>query len=553
MTNKDIARAFRQLADLMELHGENPYKVRSYQNAYLTLRRLDKPLSEMSDAEIGALKGVGKAIAAKIRELLDTGRLETLEKYRSLTPPGVQELLEVKGIGPKKVRTLWQELGVESPGELLYACNENRLVELKGFGPKTQEELRRKLEYFERSRNKFRYADVEAAGLALLQGIEQSLEGGRVSWAGELRRRCNVVKVLDFVVAGADLEHVAAALNLETPAVEDGVLRGVSPQGFPVRVVGCGLEEFGSKLFLHTAGKEFLDAFLAAAPETDFRRLPDEQAVFERAGLPFIAPELRDKAWAVQRALRGDLPRLLEEKDIRGVVHCHSTYSDGMHSLRQMATHARDRGFEYLVISDHSRSAFYANGLSIERLEKQWAEVEALNAELAPFRIFKGIESDILADGSLDYPDEVLARFDCVIASIHSNLRMDEEKATRRLLNAIENPHTRILGHPTGRLLLARQGYPIDHRRVIDACAANGVAIELNANPYRLDLDWEWIPYALEKGVLISINPDAHSLEGIQDLHFGVLSARKGALDAPNTLNAKNLQDFEAWLQTGKG
>ncbi len=266
--------------------------------------------------------------------------------------------------------------------------------------------------------------------------------------------------------------------------------------------------------------------------------------MFERAGLPYLAPELRSAPDALSRAI----PELLDEEDIRGVVHAHSTYSDGLHALQEMAESARNAGFAYLVITDHSKSAFYANGLSIERVLAQMAEIEALNAAMAPFRIFKGIESDILADGSLDYPEEILAQFEVVIASVHSNLKMDEAKATARIIRAIENPHTRILGHPTGRLLLSRPGYPLDHRAVIDACAANGVAIELNANPYRLDLDWAWIPYAIEKQVWISINPDAHSREGIRDIHFGVLAARKGGLEKSRCLNAMDLESFAEWV-----
>jgi len=244
------------------------------------------------------------------------------------------------------------------------------------------------------------------------------------------------------------------------------------------------------------------------------------------------------------------IPTLIEETDIKGVVHTHSTYSDGLNTLKEMAEYTKAQGFEYLVMSDHSKSAFYANGLQPERVLMQMEEIDALNQQLAPFRIFKGIESDILNDGSLDYPEDILSKFEVIIASVHSNLRMDEAKATQRIIKAVENPHTRILGHPTGRLLLSRQGYPLDHQKVIDACAANGVVIELNASPYRLDLDWSWIPYALEKGVMISINPDAHSKQGIHDIHFGVLSARKGALSAEYCLNAKGVNDFVTWIES---
>ncbi len=313
--------------------------------------------------------------------------------------------------------------------------------------------------------------------------------------------------------------------------------------GFPVTFHRCSRENFGSKQFRHTGSADFLKAFVGRFKNVDFTGLPEEEDVFAKAGVTWLPPELRESERALELMDAG-IPQLITEADIRGVVHSHSTYSDGIHTLREMAEASRDRGYGYLVISDHSQAAFYANGLSPERVREQWAEIDVLNAELAPFRIVKGIECDILSDGSLDYDAELLAGFEVVIASVHSNLNMDEERATSRLLTAIANPRTDILGHPTGRLLLSREGYPIDHAAVIDACAEHGVAIELNANPYRLDLDWTWLPYARERGVLISVNPDAHATGGIDDIHFGVLAARKGELTAAGCLNALPLDRF---------
>ena len=291
-----------------------------------------------------------------------------------------------------------------------------------------------------------------------------------------------------------------------------------------------------------------MEAFIAHHEGVDFKALAEEENVFEKANLPFIAPELREQDWGFELAKNNQLPALIELEDIKGVVHNHSTYSDGINSLQEMAEATRDAGYEYLVMSDHSKAAFYANGLKEDRLYQQWAEIDALNTQMAPFKIFKSIESDILNDGSLDYPEAILKQFDLIIASVHTNLRMDEEKATQRIITAVENPYTTILGHPTGRLLLSRKGYPIDHKKVIDACAANGVSIELNANPYRLDIDWTWIPYAREKGVLISINPDAHNVQGIHDIKYGVFAARKGGLTKEGCLNAKGLAEFSTFL-----
>ena len=264
--------------------------------------------------------------------------------------------------------------------------------------------------------------------------------------------------------------------------------------------------------------------------------------------LQYIVPELREGLQEAELAREGKLPELIQFSDLKGVLHNHTTYSDGVHTLKEMADHCKGLGYEYLGICDHSKTAVYANGLSIDRVLEQQLEIDRLNAGYQGFRIFKGIESDILGDGSLDYPEEILKTFDFVVASVHSNLKMSEEKATERLIKAIENPYTTILGHPTGRLLLARPGYPVDHKKIIDACAANRVSIELNAHPYRLDIDWRWIPYCLEKGVAVSVNPDAHHREGFQDMYYGICAARKGMLTRQTCLNAMGLQEFEAYL-----
>lgn len=549
MTNKEIARQFQYLGQIMELHLENPFKIRSYSSAYITLRKLPTPLGEMTDEEIIGLKGIGKNIAAKIRELLTTGELETIKKYEAMTPDGVRDMLQVKGFGPKKIRSIWKDLGVETVGELLYACNENRLVELKGFGQKTQEDLRQKLEYFLRSKGKFLYADMENVALSVLEFLQQKLPEAKVELTGAIRRRCNVVEKIEILIGQDDnISQIVEGQLLTELNFKDNCLHAKTAEGHPVRIYQCKKSEFGSKQFRFTASEEFMTAFLKMNEKVDFRGMENEAGVFEKAALPYLEPELREQPWALDLAAKSNVPNLLEEKDIRGIVHAHSTYSDGLASLREMAEHTKSLGYSYLGITDHSKAAFYANGLKEDRLFEQWAEAEALNTEMAPFRVFKGIESDILNDGSLDYDEEILKQFDFIIASVHSNLRMDEEKATNRILKAVENPYTTILGHPTGRLLLSRQGYPIDHLKIIDACAANGVAVELNANPYRLDLDWTWIPYALEKGVLVSINPDAHSTGGIKDIRYGVLSARKGGLTAETCLTCFDADQFSAYI-----
>lgn len=530
MTNKQIAKAFDQLASLMELHEEDPFRIRSYRNAYMTLRKADRPLAEMSDAEIKAIKGVGPAIAAKIRELLDTGGMQTLQKYLDRTPPGVVEMLGISGFGPGKVRAVWKEMGIESLGELWYACNENRLVAYKGFGPKTQEDLRGKLEFLQKNKGKLRLdLALEGAELAC-RILGERLPGAFVAPVGEARRRCPVVTCIEVLVGhNAD---IAGAFDAETLILErqetTSAYHARLADGIPVIVHRCMAEAFGSRLFELTGSEVFLKAFAGSqAPEWGAMR--DERDVFERFGRAYVAPELRENG---QWATGASMPDLVTDADIQGVVHAHTTWSDGGQTLRAMCEYAQNAGYVCLGVTDHSQSAFYANGLKPDRVRAQWEEIEALNAELAPFRIFKGIESDILYDGSLDYKDALLEGFDFVIASVHSQLRMDRDKATARILRAIEHPATTILGHPTGRLLLSREGYELDWDAVFEACARHGVAIELNANPYRLDLDWTLIPRAVAAGVKIAINPDAHSVTGIGDIRYGVMAARKGGLTA---------------------
>ena len=545
MTNKAIAQQFQLLGDLMELHGENPFKIRSYHSAYRNLRQLTTPLAELSAAEREKLPGVGKAISGKIGELLAHGKMQTLERYRSTTPGGVQELLRVKGLGPKKVKVIWKELGAASVGELLYACTENRLIELKGFGAKTQDTIRRKLEYFQQSKDKFHYATLDREAERLVPLLRAALPAARIERTGGLRRGSDVVDHVELLTT-ADLDGAAPWWSelLVRGDTREGWTYARSAENYPVRLRSVAADRFGSAQFADTAAPAFLAAFRARFPDVLATDYAEEAALFAAAGLPTIPPALREGEWGLDLALNDELPELLEAADIRGVVHAHTTASDGVNTLREMAEACIARGYAYLVLTDHSQSAFYAGGLKAPEVRSQWAAVDALNTELAPFRIFKSIESDIKGDGSLDYAEEVLAGFDCVIASVHSHLNMDRAKATQRLLTAIANPHTTILGHPTGRLLLSREGYPLDHRAVIDACAEHGVSIELNANPYRLDLDWSWIPYAVERGVRISVNPDAHSVAGIDDIKYGVVAARKGGLTRAMCLNTLEVDDF---------
>jgi DNA polymerase (family X) len=552
MTNKEIAKVFSDLATIMELHGENTFKIRSYSNAYITLRKLDTPLAEMPRSEIDAIKGVGVKIGDKIIELLKTGSLETYQKYADMTPPGVVEMLHIKGFGSKKVLAVWKELEIETIGELLYACNENRLIELHGFGAKTQEEVRKSAEYYLTTKGKLLYAVAEAEANKVAEWLRKSFAQQQVQVVGELIRLCSIVEHIEILTTTPINEIIAALDGKEFRLIgeKEGTVGVFTANEAKVYIHSCGTNEYGSKLFRYSSSKEYLEGFVKEYQGIDFRNLANEEEVFNKVKLPFIPPALRENPNIIQIAQKQALPNLITLGDIKGVVHTHTTYSDGLNTLKEMADTAQRLGYGYIVITDHSKAAFYAQGLKEDRLQAQWNEIDELNkAFFGGFKILKGIESDILNDGSLDYSDDILKGFDLIIASIHSNLKMNEEKATARLIKAIENPYTHILGHPTGRLLLSRAGYPIDHKKVIEACAANKVSIELNANPYRLDLDWSWIPYAIEKGVKISINPDAHSCSGIQDIRYGVLVANKGMLTKENCLNALDLEGFLNCIQ----
>ncbi|WP_432714409.1 helix-hairpin-helix domain-containing protein [Pedobacter sp.] len=554
MENKTIARTFRLLSQLMELHQVNSFKIKSVANAAFKIDKLPFAIKDKSLQEIEQIDGLGKSMSAKVWELLTVGTIADLQQILLDTPEGVVEMLGIKGIGPKKIVVIWKDLGIENVGELYYACNENRLIEAKGFGLKTQEEIKKVIEFKMAAAGKFLYAQAEHLVNELHADISLWLNNFEnaplVEITGDFRRRCEIVDDITFII-GTDAPEITAEKLYLFESVEFQKQAELSyiaatPFGLEVKLSLVSKADFYLQLLTSTGNEEHVKQVLALAGNGIYTT---EEAIYEKAGLAYIAPELREATNEIALAKANQLPVLIKQDDLKGTLHNHSTYSDGIHTLEQMANYCKnDLGLTYLGICDHSKSAFYANGLKEQRVYAQHQEIEELNLKLAPFKIFKGIESDILYDGSLDYEDEILKTFDFVVASVHSNIKIDEEKATSRLIKAIENPYTTILGHPTGRLLLSRKGYPIDYAKVIDACAANQVVIEINANPLRLDLDWRWHRYALEKGVLLSINPDAHRMEGFHDMHYGTLIARKGGLTAHNCLNAFSLAEITEYF-----
>lgn len=530
MNNKEISSIIGLYAKLAELHGENSFKTKSYSNAAFQINKYPEQVSTFDEADFLRIPGIGSGLVPKLLQLTSTGTFDQLDHYIENTPKGVLEMLRIKGLGAKKLLVVWKEMGIENIGELLYACKENRLKDTKGFGVKTQESIQQQIEFMYANADKFHYAVAHEEANIILEELKALPSCKQVSACGALRRKEIILEKLEFLYCGDKSE-------LEKWAKE----RPQNPDfRFPIGIHQCEAEEFIPELIQRTGNREFLES-----TGFEFKPYDNEEAFFKEKGRPFLPPECRHGR-PYEKEVKPEA--LIQLSDLKGVLHNHSTYSDGLHSLKEMAEFVQENGYEYFAISDHSKAAFYANGLNESEIIQQHREIDSLNQSMAPFKTFKSIEADILNNGDLDYDDATLSSFDFVIASVHSNLKMDKEKAHSRLIKAIENPHTRILGHLTTRLLLAREGYPVDHNYIIDACADNGVAIELNANPYRLDIDWQWIPYCMRKNVLISINPDAHKKEGIFDMEFGTYAARKGLLTKEMCLNAMPLNDFQKWV-----
>jgi DNA polymerase (family 10) len=531
--NDYIAAQFSLLGKVMDIHGENSFKTKSYSIAAFTLEKLPMQLDGLPLEKITAIKGIGDAIGKKILEIQQTGELRLLNEYIHRTPPGVIEMLAIKGLGPKKIATIWKDMEVESVGELLYACQENRLLLFKGFGEKTQQNVREAIEFRLKHAGSHLYGDIEAYALQLDAAFKKALPSEKLALTGDFRRQLEIVTHLQWVTTA---EPATVNALIESLQVGEGVV---------IDMIYTSPAAFTRTLFETSCSGEFLESVRERDAWNDKDTYASEEAIFERVGLPYVHPVRREQRGVIEHGA-------LQPADVKGVIHSHSTWSDGSNSLDEMAAACIAKGYEYLVISDHSKSAFYANGLKEDRIREQHAQIEALNQKLAPFTIFKSIECDILNDGTLDYTAAILQTFDLVITSVHSNLKMSEEKAMGRLLRAIENPYTTILGHMTGRLLLSRPGYPVDHKRIIEACVQHGVAIELNAHPRRLDMDWRWIAYALEQGALISIDPDAHTIEGYDHIRYGVLAAQKAGLKPERNLSSFGLEAFREYLTERK-
>ncbi|MDH7462537.1 helix-hairpin-helix domain-containing protein [Chitinophagaceae bacterium 26-R-25] len=550
LDNYAIADQFSLLSKLMDIHGENSFKSKSYSVAAFNIEKITTPLHEISPDKLFTLKGIGESTGKKIIEILDTGKLLALEDMLLKTPPGILDLLNIKGLGPKKISTIWKEMGIESVGELLYACNENRLTLYKGFGEKTQKSVQENIEFFLRHVGSYLYAQIESYAHQLLAGLANAFGDDLIEITGDFRRQNTIISKLEFVTTKS-IEFIGDFFSQQNFVVEEvnqEMIAVKGPENILLVFYIATKDNFYYKLLETSSAPEFYEALQKENGWAATNKVDSENEIFKSIHFNFVPAYLRDTTAFIERAKQKDFSDIIQVSDIKGIIHNHSNWSDGVNTVEEMAKTCMAQGFEYLVISDHSKTAAYAKGLQEERIREQHLYIDELNAKLHPFKIFKSIESDILNDGSLDYSNEVLATFDLVIGSVHQNLSMPEDKAMMRLLNAIRNPYTTILGHMTGRLLLSRKGYPVDHREVIKACVENNVVIELNAHPRRLDIDWSFIDDAIAQGAIISIDPDAHSIDGFHDVKYGVLAAQKGGLTKDKNLSSYSLAEFEKFL-----
>jgi DNA polymerase (family 10) len=578
ITRETLIDALEQIATLLELKGENPFKIRAYRTGAETVRTFPGDFLQLArDNQLEGIKGIGEALRDKLHTLAATGSLPFLDKLKAEFPDTIFDLFDISGLGAKKIAALYAELGVGSIADLQRACESGAAAQLAGFGEKTAAKLLEAIQSRAKYADSFRMDQVAPAVREILEYLRDQPETSRAEVAGSFRRGKETVHDLDFLVATKHPKAIMEAF-VAPPWVESVIASG--PTKTSVRLhsgVQCDLRvvtnaEFPFALVYFTGSKEHnillrsralkqgwtLNEYRFTPTGPDSPEVPgeiyEESQIHRSLGLEFIDPALREGAGEIEAAGTGTLPRLIEMENLRGTFHNHTTASDGHASLRQMAEAAMELGLEYLGIADHSKSSFQANGLNETRLRAQLDEIRTLNEEFGPdFRLFSGSEVDILKDGSLDFPDDLLAELDYVVASVHNAFTLPEAEMTARIIRAVENPYVTMLGHVTGRLLLKREPYAVNIPAILDACAANGTIIELNASPWRLDMDWRWWRMAKEKGIKCSINPDAHTIHGLQDLWYGLRTARKGWLTRQDVINCLPLGKVEAALAAKRG
>ncbi len=568
MQGKSIPQILEEIGTLLEIKGENPFKTRAYYNAAKALAGVDDLERIIEEKRLRDIKGIGEALAAKIEEYSRTGRMAYFEELKKAVPESLLELVQIPNLGPKKIKVLYDELGIENIGELEYACKENRLITLPGFGERTQEKILGGIEFLKRHKGEFLFGDVYLQAEAIRERLLKKASDGLAEICGSIRRRKEIVRDMDILVAGGDHGSISQYF-ISMPEIDEVLLTGDTKTscrlktGIEADLRVVNREEFPYALMYFTGSKEHNVRLRGIAKRKGWKlneyglfeeersiELKSEEEIYHALDLAYVPPELREDMGEIEAASQDRLPRLIEPKDIKGTFHVHTEASDGVDTIERLVEAAKKMGLTYIGISDHSQTAYYARGLKVDDVYRQWEAIDRLNARITDFRIFKGIESDILPDGSLDYPEKVLNGFDFIIGSIHSSFNLKQAEQEKRILRAMENPCMTMFGHPTGRLLLSRDGYQVDMRTIIDGAAKNHVIIELNASPYRFDIDWRYLKYAKEKGVMISINPDAHATAGRQEIMYGVGIARKGWQEKKDVLNARSIAEVERIFDT---
>ena len=571
MGKNQISAIFEKIAILLELKGENFFKSRAYQRGGRTILSLSEDINDLvATGEIRNIEGIGSALADKTTELVTTGKLEYYEKLKASIPPGLVEMTAIPGFGPKKIKKVYDALGIKTIADLEKACNADRLKDLEGFGKTTQGNILQGIKFLRKHKERHLFHHALMAAQPLLEAVKNHPKVIRAELAGSLRRKKETIKDIDIVASARDkdVEEVMQFFSTQ-PGVEKVIGKGptkcsvVLEKGINADLRIMPDDKFAFILHHFTGSAEHNTAMRGLAKkmgmkvseyglfknEDELIPCKDEMEIFAVLGLSYIPPELREDNGEIETAAENNIPTMVELSDMKGILHCHSTWSDGANTLEEMALATQKMGYKYFGICDHSEIVVYARGMTPEQVKEQHAEIAELNKKFTDFKILRGTECDIINHGSLDYPDEVLATFDFVVASVHTNLHMSGDDAMNRIIKAMQNRYVDILGHPTGRLLSGRDGLSLDMYKIIDAAAEYNVIIELNASPYRFDIDWRYCKYAKEKGVLISINPDAHSIDGINDMEYGIGIAHKGWLERDNIFNALSLAEVEQFFK----
>jgi DNA polymerase (family X) len=544
-STEDAVALLEEIHHLMQLKGENPFKIRAFEKAIGVIAERDDLTERAKEGTLIELEGIGKGISEVLTEFLLKGTSQARDELRKAVPNELVELSKIPGLGAKKAQALIEQLEIKSVGELEYACKENRLLTLKGFGAKTQAKILENIAFYKTGEGFRRLGDAYEPSLEIKKDLEKIMKGIdarlRVSETGALRRRMEVLKSLDFLL------ETNSKTEKEIKTKIEAWVKKIKPKylSLPaIQISYSDTKDFGYELAKTTATEEHWNALGCPMASS----VSNEEEFYSKLKIPFIPPEARETGEEVKLAQKGDLANMIPYDGVKGIFHNHTTLSDGVNSLEEMVIAAKKEGFKYIGISDHSQSAFYARGLKPDTLLEQEKDIRKVQDKHPEIKIFWGIESDILADGSLDYDDKTLKKFDFVIASIHSRFQMDKETMTKRVLTAIRNPRTHFLGHMTGRLLLGRKGFELDMEKVIEEATKNKVAIEINSHPQRLDIDWRWGPWLRKNGTMVSINPDAHEVDGLKDVRYGIMVARKAMLPVKQILNSQSVKEVEAWL-----